>query len=143
VVAKRGSDEGCDGAEELLAPMREADAAIEVQVYRDHCAGVTSAPGAGRDLDDVVVHGDGVVAAHPSLGLEAEDPVEVEVMRERAEGAAGVVGGDGEATVVGGDESGEEGVGGRGIGDIGETELGDEAILPGAPEAFDAALGLG
>jgi hypothetical protein len=49
----------------------------------------------------------------------------------------------GEAGIVVGPELGEDGVGGRPGGDPAQAELDDEAILQGAPEPFDAALGLG
>ena len=48
----------------------------------------------------------------------------------------------GEAAVVVGEERGEEGVGGLQGGDAAQAEFDDEAILQGAPEALDAALGL-
>jgi hypothetical protein len=49
----------------------------------------------------------------------------------------------GEPAVVVGEERGEAGVGRREGGDPLEAQLDDEAVLQGAPEALDAALGLG
>ena len=48
-----------------------------------------------------------------------------------------------EATVVVGQEAAQDLVSGVQIGGTGQTEFAGEAILKGAPEAFDAALGLG
>ena len=48
----------------------------------------------------------------------------------------------GKAAIEVGEEGGEEGVGGLEGREAAEPELDDEAVLQGAPEAFDAALGL-
>src|SRR5207253_4104720 len=54
----------------------------------------------------------------------------------------GVGRGVGKPRVVTAQEPGEKGIGARAVTDTGEAEFGQEAILKGAKEAFDAALAL-
>jgi len=105
-------------------------------------------PAAGEDFDGVIVcaaalevNGEVQVAERRerrgcelgSLFIEGELPG---VVGDEAGGAAGTVG------VVPGDLLGEEGVGGREVGDGRGTEQRDEAVLEGAKAAFDFPLGL-
>src|SRR4029453_18063784 len=58
-------------------------------------------------------------------------------------GGRGLRRGLGKVTVVGREVGGQEGLGPRAGLDPAEAELGDEAVLEGGPQAFDATLGLG
>ncbi|MDR7593576.1 MAG: hypothetical protein QN132_11385 [Armatimonadota bacterium] len=75
----------------------------------------------------------GVAAAEEAL----------EIAWRRAPGGDGLGRSVSEAAVEVGDELGQEGVGVFKRGDPAPAPLADEAILQGAPQALDAAFGLG
>ena len=83
-----------------------------------------------------------MIGADHALVAEAEAAGEIEAGWEGAEIALGLAGGDGEALVIVGAEAGEDLVGGVEIAGLDEAEFADQAVLAGAPSAFDAALGL-
>ena len=75
-------------------------------------------------------------------GIAAAEPLG-EIAGRPAPGGHGLGRGLGEAAVVVGEIGGQEGLGrGQGLDPV-EAQLGDEPILEGRPEPFDAALGLG
>lgn len=94
-------------------------------------------------MEEVRAEGDGVVVGDAARVLETEDGVGDEL------GGPGPIGGLrpggrlGKARIVAPEEAGEERVGGVFVSDSGEAQFGDEAILEGAKEALNAALGLG
>jgi len=76
-----------------------------------------------------------VVVADDPLMHEAADTVET--------GGCGFTRLPSETAVVVGDKFAQHGVGGVDVGRLGQTQFTGEAILQDAPEAFDAAFGLG
>ena len=87
--------------------------------------------------------GDGVIELDGAPVLEAEDGVGLELRGPGAIGHGGQGRRFGKPGVVAGTKPTEEAVGGFRGANLGEAELRDEAILHGAEEALDAALGLG
>src|SRR6516162_1594965 len=121
------------------APLREHEqAAVEALAQLDTAADVGAGPRqlhpARPKADSIVVGDDARVAAAEAGG---------KVAGGGAPGGLGVDGGAGEASGEIGEEGGEEGGGALDGGDAVQAQLGDEAILQGLPEAFDATLGLG
>src|ERR1700693_4155922 len=95
----------------------------------------------GRDLETASVPLHDIVVADAALVMEAADAVQIfgsgtpsffRIARRATE-----------AAVVVGQETTKDLVGGVQIVRTGQAEFAGEAILKGAPEAFDAALGLG
>ena len=82
-----------------------------------------------------------VVVADDALVSEAADAIEI--FRSRAPGLFCLAGRAGEAAVVVGDEAAQDQVGGIQVASVGQTKFAGEAILQHAPEALDAAFGLG
>jgi len=120
-------------------PIREHEqAAVEALAQLDAATDVGAVSRelypAGPEADGIVVGDDARVAAAEAAR---------EVAGGGAPGGLGVGGGAGEASGEIGEKGGEEGVGARDGGDAVQAQLGDEAILQGLPEAFDAPLGLG
>ena len=70
-------------------------------------------------------------------------PTAIEAARESSKIAGRIGGGAGEALVVVGAKSGEHGVGLLHSRGLSQTEFADQTVLASAPEALDAALGLG
>src|ERR1019366_812599 len=94
----------------------------------------------GRDLEAASVPLHDVVVADPAFVKEAADAIQV--FGSRTPGFFGFAGRATEAAVVVGQEAAQDLVGGAQIGSTGQTQFAGKAILKGAPEAFDAALGL-
>src|ERR1700675_4996083 len=101
----------------------------------------TEAVWLGRDLEAASVPLHDIVVADAALVMEAADAIEIfgsgtpsffRIARRATE-----------AAVVVGQETTKDLVGGVQIVRTGQAEFAGEAILKGAPEAFDAALGLG
>ena len=84
-----------------------------------------------------------MVGGDDALVVQAEATGQIEAAWQGAEVARGLGGGTGEALVVVGAEAIEHGVGLRQGGGAGEAKLADQTVLASAPDAFDAALGLG
>ncbi len=95
----------------------------------------------GRDLKAAAVPLHDVVVADRALVMKAADAIQV--LRSGTPGLCGLAGRPAEAPIVVGEESAEDFVGRLEIGCTGEAEFARETILKDAPEAFDAALGLG
>jgi hypothetical protein len=98
------------------------------------------ASGLGWDLEMAPVPLDDVVVADTALVVKATDAVQIfgsgtPSFFRLARGAS-------KATVVVRQEVAQDLIGGAQIVSTGQTQLAGEAILKGAPEAFDAALGL-
>src|ERR1019366_5047934 len=94
----------------------------------------------GRDLEAASVPLHDVVVADRAFVMEAADGVEV--FGSRTPNFFGFARRTTEAPVVVGQEAAKDLVGGVQIVRAGQTQLAGEAILKGAPETFDAALGL-
>jgi len=109
----------------------------------DPGAGVGAAPWAGRDGYDAAPQGDDVVLADSAPVAEAEDVSRVLASRKAAVGGTWLCWRLAKACVVPCQESGQRGVGLLKSGDVGQPQLLVEAVLEGAPEALDTALGLG
>ena len=75
--------------------------------------------------------------------LEDEHPIELDVVEQRPPGGHRIERRDREARVEAGQERGQEGVGAGPVDHPGQTELDHQAVLEGAPQALDPALGLG
>src|ERR1035441_7204783 len=96
--------------------------------------------GLGRDLEAASVPLHDVVVADRALVMEAADGIEV--FGSRTPSFFGFARRTTEAAVVVGQEVAKDLVGGVQIVRASQTQLAGEAILKGAPETFDAALGL-
>src|SRR5678809_982635 len=116
--------------------------AIELMGEFDGFASVAALAGQGRQGDGERAQGDGVIGADDALVTQAEAASEIEAARQGAEVAHGFGGGARETLVVVEAESGQYGVGLLQGGGVDEAEFADQAVLTGAPDAFDAALGL-
>ena len=118
----------------------DEQAAVEAFAQLHPAAGVRAAVRATRDLDEARPEPDGVVA-RDATGVAA-----AEAIGEIARGAAPRGVGRGrrarEAGIVVAEVGREIRFGGLDGVEAAEPELGDEAVLQGFPEAFDAALGL-
>jgi hypothetical protein len=126
---------------EAASVVVDEQATVEAFAQVHATAGVRAAVRAARDLDEARPEPDGVVARDATRVAAAE--AIGEIARGAAPRGVGRGGRAREAAVVV-DEIGREiGLGGLDGVQAGEPELGDEAVLPGFPEAFDAALGLG
>ncbi len=95
----------------------------------------------GRQLDPAGPEADGVVASDLARVAAAED--EGEIARGDAPGGRRVARGPREAGVQVSEEFGQKGIGPLGGGDVAQAQFAAQAILQGAPEAFDAAVGFG
>src|SRR5487761_2374696 len=119
----------------------DRDFSFERFVELHFCSGEAEALRLGRDLEAASAPLHDVVVADRALVMKAADVVEV--LGSRTPGFFGFASRATEAAVVVGQESAQDLVGGAQIVGAGQTQLAGEAILKGAPEAFDAALGLG
>src|SRR5678810_969037 len=117
--------------------------AIELMGEFDGFASVAALAGQGRQGDGERAQGDGVIGADDALVAQAEAASEIEAARQGAEVAHRFGGGARETLVVVEAEPGQDRVGLLQGGGVDEAEFADQAVLTGAPDAFDAALGLG
>jgi hypothetical protein len=109
----------------------------------DGFASVAALAGQGRQGNGERAQADSVVGADDAFVAQAEAAREIEAARQRAEVAHGFGGGACETLVIVDAEPGQYGVGlFQGAG-VDQAEFADQAVLTGAPDAFDAALGLG
>ena len=123
------------------ALVQDDEAAIEQFPELDATAGVGALVGAGRELNPARPEVDRVVAGDPARIATAEH--EGEIARGAAPGGGRLGRGPGKASIEVRQELGQKGIGGLGGGDVAQAEFAGEAILQGAPEALDAAFGLG
>jgi len=107
----------------------------------DFSSGKAEALALLRDLETLTLPLDDVVVADHALMEEATDAVQV--LGSRTPGSLHLARPASEAAIVVGQEETEHGVGGIQMASLSQTELAGEAILEDAPEALDAALGLG
>ena len=105
------------------------------------CPGEAEALRLGRDLETASIPLHDVVVADAALVMKAADAVEI--FGSGTPGFFRFARGATEAAVVVGQETAQDLVGGVQIVSTGQTQLAGEAILKGAPETFDASLGLG
>ncbi len=126
---------------EAAALVVDEEASVEAFVQGHAAAGVGAAVRAARDLDDARPEPDGVVARDPA-GIATAEAIG-EIARRAAPCGVGRGGRVREAAVVVDEVEREIGLGGLAGVEAAQPELGDEAVLQGFPEAFDAALGLG
>jgi hypothetical protein len=126
---------------EAAALIVDQQAAVEAFADLDPAAGIGAAVRAVGNLGPPGAEADRVVAGH-GAGIAAAEPLG-EITGRPAPGGHGLGRGLGEAAVVVGEIGGQVGLGrGQGLDPV-EAQLGDEAILQGRPEPFDAALRLG
>ncbi len=126
---------------EEYALVQDDEAAIEELTQLDATAGVGAMVRAGGQLDPAGPEVDGVVAGHLARVAAAED--EGELARGGPPSRRRVARGAREAGVQVREERGQKGIGSLGGGDVAEAQFAAQAILQGAPEAFDAAFGFG
>ena len=130
-----------DGGEPTVSAI-DVESAVDLMGELDGFAGIATGTGQRGQSDGVSAEGDGVVGGDDALVMKAEATIEIEAARQAAEVAGGLGRRTGEAPIVVGAEAVEHGVGlGQG-GGLSETKFADQAILTGAPDALDAALGL-
>ena len=106
----------------------------------DFCPGEAESLRLGRDLETVSIPLHDIVVADRALVMEAADAIEI--FGSGTPSFFGIARRATEATVVIGQEAAQDLVGGVQIVGTGQTQFTGEAILKGAPEAFDATLGL-
>jgi hypothetical protein len=125
---------------ELSISVIDGDLSFERFVDLDPRPGEAEALGLGRDLEVASVPLHDVIVADAAFVDEAADAVEV--LGSGAPGFFRLARRTAEAPVVVGKKTAEHLVGRFQIGRSGEAEFTGEAVLEGAPQAFDAALGL-
>lgn len=127
---------------EALAPVVYSERAIQVGVNLDAGAGIAAAAWPGGELKETSVELHRVIVLDGARVLEGADAVKVSLSRSRSPGGLGVRRSVRKARVVAGEEPVEHALGLRERARLGETELGDEAILEGAEEPLDPTLRL-
>ena len=85
---------------------------------------------------------DGVVVGHRAQVLETADALQLGRCWSRSPGPGGIERGHREAAVEVAQEGGQETLRGAAVAHLRQAQLGHQAILERAPQAFDAALGL-
>lgn len=120
--------------------MVDGDSTVERFVNSYLGSGETEAAWMRRDLKTTALPLHDVVVADRALVLKAADAVEI--VRSRAPSLFAIASSVGEAAIVVGQEAREDPVGSGQIGGADQAEFAGEAVLKGAPEAFDAAFGL-
>src|SRR6185437_9118239 len=119
----------------------ERDLAVESAIDLHFGSGETEAARLRMDLQPLTIPLHDVVIADDAFVGEAADAFEI--LRSRAPSLLGIAGRAREAAIVIGDELSQHGVGRVEIARLGQAEFAGEAVLEHAPEAFDAAFGLG
>jgi len=119
----------------------ERDAAIESLIDLHFGSGKTIATRLRMNLQAAAVPLHNVVVADDAFVGEAADAIQI--LRGRTPGLLGIAGDASEAAVVIGDELPQYGVGRVEIAGSRQTEFAGETVLQHAPEALDAAFGLG
>src|SRR5271169_120591 len=119
----------------------ERDAPVERLIDVDFRSREAEALALLRDLEALAFPLHDVVVTDNALVNEAADAVQI--FRGGAPGGLHITRPTGEAAVEVGDESAQHGVGGIQIAGLSEAQLAAQTILQYAPEAFDAAFGLG
>src|SRR5712664_3862210 len=119
----------------------ERDAAVESLIEMDFGSGEAEALSLLGDLEALALPLHDVVVADHALMDEAADAVEV--IGSRAPGGLGLARAASEAAVVVGHEGSQHGVGGIQVARLSQAKFTAQTILQYAPEALDAALGLG
>ena len=128
------------GVEEFGIAVIDRNLSFERFIELDFCPGEAEALRLRRDLEAASVPLHDVVVADAALVMKAADAVEIFGSGPPsffcfARCAT-------EAAVVVGQEAAQDLVGGVQIVGAGQTQLAGETILKGAPETFDASLGL-
>jgi hypothetical protein len=124
----------------LLAAVVDGHGAVKAFMEFDTSAGIAAPAGAGKDLQEMRCHRDGVIVGHRGLVLEAEDGVGIPPSRPGPKGGVRIRGGLREAEIVALEKVGQKGIGGVDVRDAGEPEFDDQAILKRAALAFDPSL---
>jgi len=132
-----------DAGGDQVAVVRHGDVAFEPFMDRDTRSRVTGPLRGGKQLQGAAFEAQGVVGGDGALVLEAEDVGELRSGWSGPVGNRRLSGGNGEPGV----EPREEGVQGsvrvlEGAG-IRQAQLGEQAVLKGAPKPLDPALRLG
>src|SRR5664280_1352250 len=109
----------------------------------DGFSGVATMARQGGQGDGVGAQADRVVGGDDALIAQAEATGQIEAARQGAKVASGLGGRAGEALLVIGAEAGEHHIGLLQSGGLGQAKFADQTVLASAPDAFDAALGLG
>jgi hypothetical protein len=116
---------------------------VEVLTDQDAAAGVAAAAGSRGEIDDQAAEANGVVIGHGGLVGERDEEIALSGM-DFTEGGTGEFGLLGEAGVEAIQIDGlQPSVGLIEFADVGQSHLGDEAILEGSALALDATLALG
>ncbi len=127
---------------QTLAVIVDGERTIEVGADLDAGMSIAATAGAGVELKPPIADLHCVVVGDGARVLEAADAVQDLQRRRGAPRGRGIGGAMGEPCIVAGEKSREHALGiGKGPG-LRQAEFGDEAILKGAKEAFDATFGL-
>src|SRR5882724_3948676 len=137
---EREGERGCRLRGEERVLIEDDEAAIEELAQFDATAGVGVAAGPRRDLEPAGAQPDGVVPRDDPRVAAAQDALEI--ARGRPPRGRGRRGRAREALNEGGQELREKRVGLLQGMERAQAQFADEAVLQGAPEAFDTAFGL-
>ena len=121
--------------------MVERDAAVQSLIDLHFGSGETVAAGLRMDLQALAVPLHDIVVADDALVGEAADAFQI--LRRGAPGFFDLTRRAGEAAIVIGDEAGQHGVSRIEIASMGQAKFAGKTVLEDAPEALDAAFGLG
>lgn len=144
LACPRREGEGSNGSflrGDHLAVVEDDEAAIEEFSDIDLLTGPGPPTGSWGELDPSPGKAHGVVLRHSPCVSTGEDVVDS--LGRFPKAGQDLAWGDGESSIVICDELRKEDVRLGNVGDPGQSELGDEAILEGVPESFDPALSLG
>lgn len=119
----------------------QGDSSFEVFIELHPGTGEAEAVRLGRDVEAAAFPLHDVVVADDAFVDEAADAVQVGWCR--APGFFAFPGRAGKAAVIGGQEALQDAIGGMQVAGLGQAQLAAETVLEDAPEAFDAAFGLG
>ena len=128
---------------DALSPIGDDEGAIQMGVEVDAQAGIASAAGTRRELEEASIELDGVIVLDGAAVLEAADRVEIGARGGGAPGRFGMRGGLSEAHIVAREKPGEHTGSLRERAGVGEAEFDHQAVLKGAEEALNSAFGLG
>ena len=127
-----------------LALVQQGHCAIEGLTDGDPCTAQAVSMALPGELVFPVLELEAQVLGQGTGMVQAEDEVEfLLAVQHRAMGVGRVLGWDGEVGVVVGDEARQEGIGRLDVGDAGQAQLLNQAVLEGLIGPFDPPLGLG
>ena len=133
-----------DAIGQSLALVQQGHCAIEGLTDGDPCTAQAVSMALLGEMVFPVLELEAQVLGQGTGMVQAEDEVEfLLAVQHRAMGVGRVLGWDGEVGVVVGDEARQEGIGRLDVGDAGQAQILNQAVLEGLIGPFDPPLGLG